>query len=69
MVCAGGQSSSDGHTMALSAGTNAWFGTGANGNGQLGLGDEVQRNTFTQLTGNWSQMFGGNNFTMALSAT
>jgi alpha-tubulin suppressor-like RCC1 family protein len=53
--------------MALSAGTDRWFGTGYNGNGQLGLGDTTQRTTFTQLTGNWSQIAGGSNHTMALS--
>jgi alpha-tubulin suppressor-like RCC1 family protein len=42
--------------MALSAGTTTWFGTGYNFYGQLGLGDTVQRTTFTQLTGNWSQV-------------
>ena len=61
VVCGGN------HTMALSAGTNAWFGTGYNSNGQLSLSSTVDRNTFTPLTGNWSQMACGDNHTMALS--
>jgi len=56
------------HTMALSAGTTKWFGTGANGYGQLGLDDTIIRNVFTALTGNWSQMVCGAEHTMALSA-
>jgi len=58
----------DNYTMALSAGTNALFGTGSNIVGELGLGNTVQRNTFTQLTGNWSQVKCGIAHTMALSA-
>jgi hypothetical protein len=61
MVC-GGQ-----HTMALSAGTTKWFGTGYNLYGQLGLNDNSSRNAFTPLTGNWSQMVCGAAYTMALS--
>jgi alpha-tubulin suppressor-like RCC1 family protein len=56
------------HTMALSAGTTRWFGTGFNGVGALGLGDNSDRNVFTPLTGNWSQMVCGDSFTMAQSA-
>jgi alpha-tubulin suppressor-like RCC1 family protein len=56
------------YTLALSAGTTQWFGTGDNGFGQLGLGDTVQRTTFTQLTGNWSQIACATYHTMALSA-
>ena len=55
------------HTMALSAGTTKWFGTGYNVSGQLGLGDNSNRNVFTPLTGNWSQMVCGGDHTMALS--
>jgi alpha-tubulin suppressor-like RCC1 family protein len=62
MVCGGD------HTMALSAGTTKWFGTGENLDGQLGLGDTTNRNTLTPLTGNWSQMVCGVHHTMALSA-
>jgi hypothetical protein len=58
----------NGYTMALSAGTNALFGTGGNGSGQLGLGNTTNCNTLTQLTGNWSQVACGTNHTMALSA-
>ena len=54
--------------MALSAGTDKWFGTGHNIFGTLGLGDNSNRNAFTPLTGNWSQMACGNFDTMALSA-
>jgi len=56
------------HTMALSAGTNRLFGTGRNHFGQLGTGDNTERNVFTQITGNWSQVVCGENHTMALSA-
>jgi len=56
------------HTMALSAGTTRWFGTGFNNSGALGLGDNSDRNVFTSLTGNWSQMVCGDSFTMAQSA-
>jgi len=64
MVCGGL------HTMALSAGVvlTTWFGTGDNGFGQLGLGNNSDRNVFTALTGNWSQMVCGNVHTIALSA-
>ena len=55
-------------TMAISAGTNTLFGTGANNYGQLGLGNTTTRYTFTALTGNWSNVFVGGNHTMALSA-
>jgi hypothetical protein len=55
------------HTMALSAGTTKLYGTGSNFNGELGLGDTSPRNAFTPLTGNWSQVFCGLPFTMALS--
>ena len=57
-------------TMALSTGTTKWYGTGANTSGQLGLGDNSNRNAFTALTGDWSQMVSGfNSFrTIALSA-
>ena len=64
VTCGGGAA----HTMALSAGTNAWFGTGENSLGELGLGNTTDRNTFTQLTGNWSQIACGDNYTMAISA-
>jgi alpha-tubulin suppressor-like RCC1 family protein len=66
MVCGG--DFGDGFTMALSAGTTKWFGTGYNGWGQLGLGDNSDRNVLTPLTGNWSQMVCGGDYTMALSA-
>ena len=58
------------HTMALSAGVvlTTWFGTGRNVYGQLGLGDNADKNAFTALTGNWSQMVCGNVHTIALSA-
>ena len=56
------------HTMALSAGTTKWFGTGFNLYGQLGLGNNSNKNVFTPLTGNWSQMACSANYTMALSA-
>jgi alpha-tubulin suppressor-like RCC1 family protein len=60
-------------TMAQSAGTNTWFGVGSNNVGELGLGytsiyPAGPITTFTQLTGNWSQMVTGQNHTMALSA-
>jgi alpha-tubulin suppressor-like RCC1 family protein len=54
--------------MALSADTTKWFGTGCNADGQLGLGNLVDKNTFTQLTGNWSQVICGGSHNMALSA-
>jgi alpha-tubulin suppressor-like RCC1 family protein len=66
MVCGGDWG--DDFTMALSAGTTKWFGTGFNFFGSLGLGDNSSRNVFTPLTGNWSQMACGGDFTMALSA-
>ena len=66
MVCGG--DFGDDFTMALSAGTTKWFGTGYNGWGQLGLGDNSDRNVLTPLTGNWSQMVCGVNQTMAQSA-
>ena len=66
MACGG--DFGDDFTMALSAGTTKWFGTGFNGFGQLGLGDSSSRNVLTPLTGNWSQMVCGGDFTMALSA-
>jgi alpha-tubulin suppressor-like RCC1 family protein len=57
------------HTMALSAGTTKLFATGYNSAGQLGLGDTVQRTTFTEVTGsNWSRIVCGNAATYALSA-
>jgi alpha-tubulin suppressor-like RCC1 family protein len=56
------------HTMALSTGTNKWFGAGYNGSGALGLIDNSDRNVLTPLTGNWSQMVCGAYHTMALSA-
>ena len=56
------------HTIALSAGTTKWFGTGRNTEGQLGLGNNADRNAFTPLTGNWSQMACGAYDTIALSA-
>jgi len=56
------------HTMAQSAGTTKWFGTGYNGEGQLGLGDNSFRTRFTALTGDWSQMVCGISHTLALSA-
>ena len=55
-------------TMALSAGTDKWFGTGFNYSGSLGLGDNSDRNVLTPLTGNWSQMVCGALHTMALSS-
>ena len=62
----------DGFTMALSAGTNKLFGTGFNYYGQLGLGNNgfgTEKTTFTQLTGDWSQVVCGiNGYAMALSA-
>jgi alpha-tubulin suppressor-like RCC1 family protein len=67
VVC-GGKGNTGGHTMALSAGTTKWFGTGGNSSGTLGLGNTVSRNVFTPLTGNWSQMSCGAIHTMALSA-
>ena len=62
------------HTVALSAGTNKWFGTGANYYpdfsivGSYGLGEEEKSSVFVQLTGDWSQMIAGINLTMAQSA-
>ena len=56
------------HTMTLSAGTNALFGTGSNSDGQLGTGNTTRRNRFVPLTGNWSQVACGASHTMALSA-
>ena len=56
------------HTMALSAGTNQWFGTGYNIDGQLGTGDNTDTNVFIPLPGNWSQMVCGYYYTIALSA-
>jgi alpha-tubulin suppressor-like RCC1 family protein len=57
------------HTMALSAGTNRWFGTGNNDFGELGLGNETRANALTALTGNWSKVACGQYHTMALSAS
>jgi hypothetical protein len=63
MVCGANQ------TMAQSADTTKWFGTGRNTFGQLGLGDNSNRNALTPLTGNWYQMACGSAHTMAMSAT
>jgi hypothetical protein len=55
--------------MALSAGTNKWFGAGDNSSGQLGIGNTSSTGTFqTALTGYWSQVSAGQSHTMALSA-
>ena len=56
------------HTIVLSADNVKWFSTGQNIFGQLGLGDNSDRNVFTPLTGNWSQMVCGGIHTMTLSA-
>jgi len=64
----GGYILAGGRTMALSAGTTKWFATGANNSGQLGLGDNSNRNRFTALTGDWNQMICGSLHTMAQSA-
>jgi alpha-tubulin suppressor-like RCC1 family protein len=59
------------HTMALSADsvfTRKLFAAGDNTYGQLGLGDNVNRNEFTQLTGNWDYVYCGPQYTMALSS-
>jgi alpha-tubulin suppressor-like RCC1 family protein len=57
------------HTWALSANTASWYAAGANNAGQLALGDTIQRNNFTPLTGAWTQIVAGNEFTAILGTS
>ena len=51
--------------MALSG--KKLFGTGDNSYGQLGIGNNINKNVFTPLTGEWDYVACGANHTMALS--
>lgn len=55
-------------TFAQSTGSKQWSGTGQNTNGQLGLGDSINRITFVALTGSWDYITCGNAHTFILSA-
>lgn len=56
------------HFVALSAGTNKWYGTGSSLQGQLGLNVSTNIYRLTPLSGNWNKLVCNGNFIYALSA-
>ena len=51
--------------MAIKSDNTLWA-TGLNDNGQLGLGDYIERHEFTEVGGFWRSVDGGDHHTAAI---
>jgi len=56
------------YTFARSTGTTTWYAAGRNTEGQLGVGDNTNKSTYTIVNGNWDYIAPAGAFTVAISA-